>query len=144
MDLHALEPAYLLKDVPTAVRTGIAIELTPGTEGQVRPRSGLALKHGVTVWNAPGTVDPSYRGEIKVILLWNGLGDFEFFDIKPGDRIAQLVIARYLEVVMVESEELSESLRGVGGFGSSGIGSDKPIVVVDMTLDEPGSRPSNA
>ena len=135
MDLCALENVLLHKDKPTAVRTGIAIELVPGTEGQVRPRSGLSLKHGITVVNAPGTVDPSYRGEIKVILNWSGhnsnyfsSGDEnfdtgKFFEIKPGDRIAQLVVAQYLAVEMVEGD-LSETARGEGGFGSTGVASN--------------------
>ena len=102
--------------MPRAVATGLAIEVPPGFEAQVRPRSGLALKHGITVPNAPGTIDPGYRGEIKVILL--NLGR-EPFTIQAGDRIAQMVVARY-EAVEWDEAGLSETKRGAGGFGSSG------------------------
>ena len=95
---------------------GIAIELPPGFEAQIRPRSGLALKYGITLPNSPATIDPGYRGEIRVIML--NLGR-EPFQIKPGERIAQMVIARY-EAVEWEEGDLGESTRGVGGFGSSG------------------------
>lgn len=100
------------------VPTGIALALPPGTEGQVRPRSGLALKHGVTVLNSPGTVDADYRGEIKVVLINHGKEDFV---VERGMRIAQLVIARYLSVKWWETDDLEESVRGSGGFGSTGI-----------------------
>ncbi len=116
MDLHALEGALLEPGVAQAVPTGLAIELPPGYEAQVRPRSGLALKHSITLPNAPATIDPGYRGEIRVILL--NLGKHEY-TVHAGDRIAQLVIARY-EPVEWEEGELSESRRGEGGFGSSG------------------------
>ena len=99
-----------------AVATGLSIELPPGFEAQVRPRSGMALKYGVTVANAPGTIDPAYRGEIKVILINHGR---EPYIIEPGDRIAQMVVARY-EAIEWQESELSDSVRGVGGFGSSG------------------------
>src|SRR5262249_52798639 len=92
MDLRALAPATLIPGVPQAVPTGLSIELPPGYEAQVRPRSGLALKHAITVPNAPATIDPGYRGEIKVILLNLGRENYE---IHGGDRIAQMVIARY-------------------------------------------------
>jgi dUTP pyrophosphatase len=116
MDLRALEEAVLAPGVPQAVPTGLAIELPPGHEAQVRPRSGLALKHAITLPNAPATIDPGYRGEIKIILL--NLGREEYH-IQRGDRIAQLVIARY-ERVEWEEGELNHSRRGAGGFGSSG------------------------
>ena len=116
MDLRSLEEATLEPGVPRAVRTGIAIELPPGFEAQVRPRSGLALNHAITLPNAPATIDPGYRGEIKVILL--NLGR-EAYAIRPGDRIAQLVIARY-ERVEWEEGELNSTRRGGEGFGSSG------------------------
>ena len=116
MDLRALEPAVLAPSIPQAIPTGLAIELPPGYEAQVRPRSGLALKHAITVPNSPATIDPGYRGEIRVILLNLGI---ENYAIEKGDRIAQLVIAKY-EPVEWEEGELNETTRGVGGFGSSG------------------------
>lgn len=100
------------------VPTGWRIELPPGTEGQVRPRSGLAARHGVTVLNAPGTIDEDYRGELQVLLVNHGQDSFE---IQPGDRIAQLVIAPVSRVRVSEVEVLSESIRGEGGFGSTGV-----------------------
>jgi dUTP pyrophosphatase len=116
LDLHAIERVRLDPGVPQAVRTGIALELPAGFEAQVRPRSGLALKHAITLPNSPATIDPGYRGEIRVILLNLGRGAYE---IHAGDRIAQLVIARY-EPVEWEEGELGRSRRGAGGFGSSG------------------------
>jgi dUTP pyrophosphatase len=116
MDLHAVEDATLEPGVARLVSTGLTIELLPGYEGQVRPRSGLALKHAITMPNAPGTIDPGYRGEIRVILLNHGK---ESYRIHAGDRIAQLIVARYEAVEWVE-EELATSGRGTGGFGSSG------------------------
>lgn len=98
------------------VPTGLAIELPPGHEAQIRPRSGLALKHAITLPNAPATIDPGYRGEIQVIMLNLGSAPYQ---IHAGDRIAQMVIARYERVEWVESD-LAESGRGSGGFGSSG------------------------
>src|SRR5215472_9366115 len=100
-----------------AVPTGLALELAPGTEGQVRPRSGLATQHGVTVLNAPGTIDADYRGEVKVLLV--NLGP-EPFTVTRGMRIAQLVIARVARARVVETAELALSTRGAGGFGSTG------------------------
>jgi dUTP pyrophosphatase len=117
MDLCSVESVQLELGVPRTVATGLTIELPSGYEAQVRPRSGLALKHGITVPNSPGTIDPGYRGELKVILL--NLGK-QAFAIAPGDRIAQLVVARY-EAVQWEEGELNESSRGEGGFGSSGV-----------------------
>lgn len=116
MDLCAVEDAILAPNVPKAVATGLSIELPPGFEAQVRPRSGLAFKHAISVPNSPGTIDPGYRGEVKVILI--NLGKTEYA-IAKGDRIAQMVVARY-EAVEIEEGELSDSTRGAGGFGSSG------------------------
>lgn len=116
MDLHAVADVTLNPGSPQVVPTGIAIELPPGYEAQVRPRSGLALKHGITMPNAPATIDPGYRGEIRVILL--NLGP-QPYTIAAGDRIAQMIVARYEAVEWAESE-LTESRRGAGGFGSSG------------------------
>ncbi len=99
------------------VPTGLAMALPAGFEAQVRPRSGLAAKHGVTVLNTPGTIDADYRGEVKVILINLGDGPFE---ISRGDRIAQMVIAPVLQADIVEVEVLSETERGSGGFGSTG------------------------
>lgn len=116
MDLRAVENATLEPGVPRAVPTGLAIELPPGFEAQVRPRSGLALSHAITLPNAPATIDPGYRGEIRVILL--NLGR-EPYHLQRGDRIAQLVIARY-QAIEWEEADLNPSRRGQGGFGSSG------------------------
>lgn len=116
MDLRAVEGVVLEPGVPFAVPTGLTIELPAGYEAQVRPRSGMAVKYAITVPNAPGTIDPGYRGEIKVILL--NLGK-DAYRIEPGDRIAQMVIARY-EGVEWDESELADSGRGAGGFGSSG------------------------
>ena len=100
------------------VPTGISIELPDGYEAQVRPRSGLAINHGVTVLNSPGTIDPDYRGEVKVILI--NLGK-EPFVIKNGMRIAQMVISKFERVEVEVVEELSQTRRGEGGFGSTGV-----------------------
>jgi dUTP pyrophosphatase len=100
-----------------AIPTGLALELPLGTEGQVRPRSGLAAQHGVTVLNAPGTIDADYRGEVQVLLV--NLGP-EPFTVTRGMRIAQLVIARVARARLVESAELAVTTRGAGGFGSTG------------------------
>jgi dUTP pyrophosphatase len=116
MDLRAVVSTTLAPGIPQAVETGLTIELPPGYEAQIRPRSGLALRHAITVPNAPATIDPGYRGEIKVILLNLGL---ENYQIHPGDRIAQLVVARY-EAIEWQEADLSASTRGTGGFGSSG------------------------
>lgn len=116
LDLRALEDTVLPPGVPRAVSTGLAIELPPGFEAQIRPRSGLALNHAITLPNSPATIDPGYRGEIRVILL--NLGG-EPYRVQRGDRIAQMVVARY-EAVEWEEGELGESRRGAGGFGSSG------------------------
>ena len=116
MDLFAVEPVTLQPGIPQMVPTGLAIELPPGHEAQVRPRSGLAFKHAITMPNAPGTIDPGYRGEIRVILL--NLSS-EPYTVQAGDRIAQMIVSRYEAVEWIEAE-LAESRRGAGGFGSSG------------------------
>ena len=116
MDIRCVAGAVLEPGVPQAVPTGLALEIPSGYEVQIRPRSGLALKHAITLPNSPATIDPGYRGEIRVILL--NLGRVEYV-IEKGDRIAQMVIARY-ESIEWEESELSESARGSGGFGSSG------------------------
>lgn len=100
-----------------AVATGIAIALPRGYEGQIRPRSGLAAKHGVTVVNAPGTIDADYRGEIKVLLINVSR---EPYAIQPGDRIAQMIIAPFTQATLVHVEALDATARGEGGFGSTG------------------------
>jgi dUTP pyrophosphatase len=100
-----------------AIPTGLALALPPGSEGQVRPRSGLAAQHGVTVLNAPGTIDADYRGEVKVLLV--NLGP-EAFTVTRGMRIAQLVIARAARARLVETADLAATKRGAGGFGSTG------------------------
>lgn len=121
-DLHAAVPADAPVVIPPGQRalipTGIAIALPPGTEGQVRPRSGLAIRHGVTVLNAPGTVDADYRGEIQVVLV--NLGT-QSFTVERGMRVAQLVIAPTMQSMICEVANLDETTRGVGGFGSTGI-----------------------
>jgi dUTP pyrophosphatase len=119
MDLRANinEVITLHPGMRQLIPTGIYIELPAGHEAQVRPRSGLAAKHGVTVLNSPGTVDADYRGEIKVILINHGREDFI---INNGDRIAQLVIAKHERVEWQNVDELQSSERGAGGFGSTG------------------------
>lgn len=116
-DLYASEDFTLRAHGFGCVPTAIAIELPVGTEAQVRPRSGLAAKHGVTVLNAPGTIDAGYRGEVKVILINHGESDFV---ITAGMRIAQLVISPVLPAIFNEVDFLEDSERGAGGFGSSG------------------------
>ena len=117
LDLCAVAGAVLQPGVPMLVATGLAIALPPGYEAQIRPRSGLALRHAITLPNAPGTIDPAYRGEIGVIML--NLGR-EPYAVTKGDRIAQIVISRYEAVEWVEEAELSDTARAGGGFGSSG------------------------
>ncbi|TCP27905.1 dUTP pyrophosphatase [Tenacibaculum skagerrakense] len=120
MDLRAnIEEAIVLKPLErTIVKTGLFIALPNGYEAQVRPRSGLAAKKGITVLNAPGTVDADYRGEIGVILVNLSKEDFT---INDGERIAQLVIAKHERVDWIEVSELNETERGTGGFGSTGV-----------------------
>lgn len=122
MDLLAAveAPVTLAPGERRLIPTGIAIALPPGTEAQVRPRSGLALKQGVTVLNAPGTIDADYRGEVGVILINHG---DQPFVVERGGRIAQMVVAPYARVAWTVSDDLEESARGAGGFGSTGISS---------------------
>ena len=121
MDLRAAvageTPVILPPGGRALVPTGLKIALEPGFEAQVRPRSGLALKHGITCLNSPGTIDSDYRGEVGVILINHGE---EPFVIRRGERIAQLVIARHEQAALVEVEALDETARGAGGFGSTG------------------------
>lgn len=102
----------------TLVPTGVFMELPVGYEAQVRPRSGLALKHGITVLNTPGTIDAGYRGEVGVILINAGPADFT---VARGDRIAQMVVQKLADVELVAAEQLSDTSRGAGGFGSTGV-----------------------
>ena len=118
MDICAAEGLTLKVGKRHAVATGFAFAIPHGYEVQVRPRSGLALKHGITCLNTPGTVDSDYRGEVKVILA--NLGDEEFM-IARGDRIAQLVVAPVTHAAMVEVDALDDTARGSGGFGSTGV-----------------------
>ena len=120
MDLKAAigEPVELGPLCRAMVPTGLYIELPAGYEAQIRPRSGLAAKHGVTVCNSPGTIDADYRGEIKVILV--NVSN-EKFTVNPGERIAQMVIAKYEKIEWDEVEVLDETERGAGGFGSTGV-----------------------
>ena len=118
MDICAAESLTLRAGKRHAVATGFAFAIPDGYEVQVRPRSGLALKHGITCLNTPGTIDSDYRGEVKVILA--NLGD-EDFVINRGDRIAQLVVAPVTQGIMVEAEALDDTERGTGGFGSTGV-----------------------
>ena len=117
LDIVAAEELTLAPGQRHAVATGFAIAIPPGYEVQVRPRSGLALKHGITCLNTPGTIDEDYRGEVKVILA--NLGT-EPFEVRRGERIAQLVPAPMLKAAFREVEELSQTSRGAGGFGSTG------------------------
>jgi dUTP pyrophosphatase len=119
MDLAAAitEPVVLAPGARALVPTGWAVAIPPGYEGQVRPRSGLALRYGVTVLNAPGTIDADYRGEIQVLLVNHGS---EPFRVAPGDRIAQLVIAPLANATLVVVNTLDDTARGAGGYGSTG------------------------
>lgn len=122
LDLRAAivphEPLVLAPGRRVLVPTGLAMSMPQGFEAQIRPRSGLAAKHGITVLNAPGTVDSDYRGEVKVLLVNLGEADFT---ILRGDRIAQMVLARVVHADIVEVGSLDETLRGEGGFGSTGL-----------------------
>jgi dUTP pyrophosphatase len=118
LDLHALEAATLAPGERASIPTGIAIEIEPGHAGLVLPRSGLAARHGISVVNAPGLIDSGYRGELRVLLLNNDSS--ASFDVEAGDRIAQLVLIAVAIADPVEVTQLSETPRGVGGFGSSG------------------------
>lgn len=118
MDLYADQDMTIQPGDSRLIMTNVAIELAAGYEAQVRSRSGLALKNRVAVLNSPGTIDSDYRGGIGVILINHGTTNFV---VKPGDRIAQLVIARYVQIQAIEAEELSGTERGDGGFGSTGL-----------------------
>lgn len=115
-DLTAIEQVVIPARSRMIVGTGLALAIPPGWEGQVRPRSGLAFKQGLTVLNSPGTIDADYRGEVKVILYNTGPD----YTVEPGDRIAQLLIKKVPKVKFAEVEELDDTERGEGGFGSSG------------------------
>lgn len=124
MDVCAAEDVTLAPGARHAVATGLSVAIPPGYEIQVRPRSGLAFKHGIAVPNAPGTIDSDYRGEIKVILI--NLGD-SAFEVRRGDRIAQLVLAPVVRASWLKVDELDETARGEGGFGSTGRGDVTPF-----------------
>ncbi|HKX80540.1 MAG TPA: dUTP diphosphatase [Novosphingobium sp.] len=117
MDVLAAEDVMLAPGARHAVATGLAVAIPHGFEIQVRPRSGLALKHGISAPNSPGTIDSDYRGEVKVILINHGADPFE---IRRGDRIAQLVLAPVTRATWLKVDELDETARGEGGFGSTG------------------------
>ena len=118
LDLPAAESLVLTPGAHGAVGTGYEIELPPGYEAQVRPRSGLAARHGVTVLNSPGTIDADYRGEIRVLLINHGR---ESFEVRPGERIAQLVVAPVCRVEITLVDALTPTPRGSGGFGHTGV-----------------------
>jgi len=138
-DLHASEALVLAPGERALVGTGVSIALPDGYAAFVVPRSGLAVKHGITVVNSPGTVDAGYRGEVKVCLL-NTDRDTPF-PINVGDRIAQLIVAPVARAVFVPVERLPGSMRGVGGFGSTGMA---PTPAVDATPRNPTSAPADA
>ena len=117
MDVLAAEDVLLVPGARHAVATGLALAIPPGFEIQVRPRSGLALRHGITVPNTPGTIDSDYRGELKVTLINHGADPFE---VRRGDRVAQLVLAPVMRASWLKVDELDETPRGNGGFGSTG------------------------
>ncbi len=120
LDIHACndEEIVVQPQAVALIPTGFAIELPIGYEAQLRPRSGLAHKHAISLLNTPGTIDADYRGEVKVILINHGK---EPFTVKKGDRIAQMVIAKYERVAIVEADALSDTKRGTGGFGHTGV-----------------------
>jgi dUTP pyrophosphatase len=117
LDLYAVEPTVIEPGSISLVRTGIAIQLPVGTEAQIRPRSGLALKFGITVLNSPGTIDEGYRGEIGVILVNHSSVPF---NVAAGSKIAQLVVKPVITVSVLDVEELTDTSRGASGFGSTG------------------------
>jgi dUTP pyrophosphatase len=118
LDLYAAEAARIVPGARVSVGTGIAVAIPEGLAGMVLPRSGLALKHGVTLVNAPGLIDPGYRGEVRVVLL-NTDGTTSF-QVRPGDRVAQLILLPIAHARPLEADTLDTSVRGSGGFGSSG------------------------
>lgn len=117
MDLHAVEAVEIPPGGWASVGTGIAVEIPPGYEGQVRPRSGMAREHGVTLLNSPGTIDPGYRGELRVTLINHGSAPYA---VRPGDRVAQLVVGSYAAVEWQVADDLAATVRGADGFGSTG------------------------
>ena len=119
MDLCTVieSPVVLAPGERILLPTGLAMEIPPGFEGQVRPRSGLALKKGISLANSPGTIDADYRGEIGIIIINHGVEPVEFL---PGDRVAQLIIAPVTQATLVETDELNDSMRSTGGFGHTG------------------------
>jgi len=120
MDLCTMieSPVVLAPGERALLPTGLAMEIPPGFEGQVRPRSGLALKKGISLVNSPGTIDADYRGEIGIIIINHGVEPVEFL---PGDRVAQLIIAPVTQATLVEADELNDSVRSSGGFGHTGV-----------------------
>jgi dUTP pyrophosphatase len=118
LDLHAVERVTLQPGGRASVGTGLAVEIPPGHAGLVLPRSGLAAKHGIGFVNSPGLIDSGYRGEVRILLI--NTDRAEPFEVQPGDRIAQLLVAPFVDADPVEVSELNESLRGAAGFGSSG------------------------
>ena len=118
MDVRSVEDVTVPAKGRVLVHTGLVMLLPPMYEAQVRPRSGLALKHGITVLNTPGTIDAGYRGEVGVILANFGDGDFE---VKKGDKVAQIVVAPVVKAEIEEASEIDETDRGAGGFGSTGV-----------------------
>ena len=118
MDIRSIEELTIQPGARALVHTGLVMVLPPGYEAQVRPRSGLALKNGITVLNSPGTIDEGYRGEVGVILANLGA---EPFKVEKGAKIAQIVIAPCVRAAVMETQEVDDTVRGVGGFGSSGL-----------------------
>jgi dUTP pyrophosphatase len=118
MDISSAESVVIPAGERRLVRTGLKMQLPPGTEAQVRPRSGLAVRDGVTLLNTPGTIDEGYRGELCVVMINHGTEEFQ---VEPGMRIAQMVIAPVLRAEISEVNELDASIRGEGGFGSTGV-----------------------
>ncbi|HHU91824.1 MAG TPA: dUTP diphosphatase [Halanaerobiaceae bacterium] len=118
LDLRAAEEVIIKRGEFQLIKTGIKLAIPPGYGGFVYPRSGLALKHGITVLNCVGVIDPGYRGELGVVLINHGKEDFK---VNKGDRIAQLIIHRTIQIEWEEVEELSDSERGKGGFGHTGV-----------------------
>jgi len=118
LDIRSAEDVDIRPGDRAAVGTGLYLEIPPGFEGQARPRSGLALKHGVTLLNSPGTIDSDYRGEIRMIMINHGR---EKFTIRRGDRIAQIVFAPCVQAEIDETDELGDTSRSSGGFGSTGM-----------------------
>lgn len=127
MDLLAAveegDPIVLAPGERALIPTGLVLEIPPGMEAQIRPRSGLALRHGITVLNSPGTIDSDYRGEVKILLINLGEAPWE---IQRGERIAQMVFQRVERAALIEVAELNNTRRGAGGFGSTGIGGAEP------------------